>query len=158
MKLAEDRGIPVKSLKAGDVLRPDPSVIVPVYAPSPHYTGNDANEHSVVVEVIYGETEFLFTGDVEHESEEWMKHTYPDFVDTDVLKAGHHGSKTSSGAEFLRLLSPDRVVVSCAVRNKFGHPHPETVEKLFRQTEHIHYTALEGAVVLLSDGIKVESL
>ncbi len=158
LRLASEYGIPVRSLKAGDVLRPDPTILIPIYAPGPHYQGRDANEHSVVLEVIYGETEFLFTGDAEHESEEWLQDFYPDFADTDVLKAGHHGSRTSSGHHFLEILSPERVVVSCALRNKFRHPHKETVIKLHQHTEMIHYTALQGAVRLQSDGKEVKEV
>lgn len=111
------------------------------------------NNHSVVVKLVYGKTSMLFTGDAEREAENVMVRTYGDFLRSDVLKAGHHGSKTSSTSEFIKLVSPRFALISVGKNNTFRHPSPEVLERFEAMNIKTYRTDIEGAIVLESDGM-----
>ena len=106
--------------------------------------------------IIHGENEFLFTGDAGEDQERRLVENYGHLLDTDFLKVGHHGSKTSSELFFLQEVTPEVAVVSVAERNRFGHPHPEAVERLESTQSKIHYTSRDKALIFESDGQKIE--
>ena len=155
LKLAETEHIPVKSVSAGDLIPVDPALLIPVLAPEGGRFNTDPNQHSVVVEVIFGETEFLFTGDAGEDQEERMLENYGDLLDTDFLKVGHHGSRTSSTIAFLQELTPEIATVSLAERNKFRHPHAEAVSRLNQTGAEIFYTSRDKALIFKSNGKKI---
>ena len=152
LSLAAEKLIPVKSIIAGDLIKVDPAVLIPVFAPEGGRFNSDPNQHSVVVEVIYGETEFLFTGDAGEDQEDRLLENYQDLLDTDFLKVGHHGSRTSSSVAFLEEVSPTFATISLAERNKFRHPHPEAVSRLIQTEAEIFYTSRDKALIFKSDG------
>ncbi len=120
----------------------------------PTETFKDANEMSVVIKSVYGETSILFTGDAEKESEEAMLEKYKsNELDCDILKVGHHGSSTSSTEEFLEAVTPNEVVISCGEGNKYGHPHKETIDKFTKAKYTIYRTDTDGSVVITTDGV-----
>jgi competence protein ComEC len=69
-----------------------------------------------------------------------------------VLKVGHHGSRTSSSPAFLAAVSPRVAVISCGVRNRFGHPHAATLEALEQVKSRVLRTDLDGSVIVTTDG------
>lgn len=156
-KKAFDLNIPIKPLEAGDKVSIDPSIQMLVYGPEESASQSNINNRSLVIEIIYGETEFLFMGDAEHRQEENLLTHYPDMMDTDFLKVGHHGSKTSSGSAFLESASPELGIVSLAKRNRFGHPHQEASRRLHQHIPSLYFTSLKGAVQFYSDGNKIYS-
>lgn len=104
-----------------------------------------------MVKIVYGDTSFLFTGDIEREAEVdilAMKYN----ISCDVLKAAHHGSNTSSGYVFLRESNPEMVVVSCGADNSYGHPHEEPMSRYRDLGATIYRTDTMGTVVMTSDG------
>ena len=111
------------------------------------------NENSIVLKVTYGETTYLLTGDAETEAEEDLLSTYAD-IDADILKAGHHGSSSSSTYAFLKAVTPDVVVISCGADNDYGHPHIEPLENFakFTTADKIFRTDIDGDVVVTTDG------
>ena len=109
---------------------------------------------SIVLRVDYGSTRFLFTGDAEREVEKQMLENGSD-IKADVLKVGHHGSKTSTSSEFLKAVSPQFAVISCGSGNSYGHPHKETTELLKRCGVTYFRTDEQGTVTVYSDGSKV---
>ncbi len=115
---------------------------------------DDANEASVVLRVDYGATSVLFTGDAEKESEKDMVKQYSlsGKLDCDLLKAGHHGSRTSSSEDFLKAVTPEIVVISCGAENEYGHPHGETVARYEKMKTAIYRTDEMGTIVFVSDG------
>lgn len=119
---------------------------------------SDLNESSIVFKLQYGNTSFLFTGDAEMEAEEHLVHTYRDFLDSDVLKAGHHGSSTSSTENFVSFVKPEEVIISVAKFNKFRHPSKRVIEQYKSFGASVYRTDVEGAVIFQSDGIKVIKL
>jgi competence protein ComEC len=113
---------------------------------------SDVNESSVVFKLQYGSTSFLFMGDAEAESEHHLVSVYGDFLKADVLKAGHHGSSTSSTQPLVTTVSPDLVVVSVAKFNKFKHPSAFVIDRFRQQGTSVLRTDVEGAIILESDG------
>ena len=152
LELAKKRSIPTIPLVAGDTLNVDRSILFLVLGPDGRTYNSDPNEHSVVLNVIYGESEFLFTGDAGEDQEERLLHAYTDLLDTDILKVGHHGSRTSSSLPFLKTVTPDIAVVSLAERNRFRHPHKEALTRLQQSQAELLFTSLERAIILESDG------
>ncbi len=115
---------------------------------------SDANEMSVVIKAVYGETSVLLTGDAEHKSEEAMLDIYRrGELDCDILKVGHHGSNTSTTDEFLDAVSPELAVISCGEGNKFGHPHSATTKKLSKANIETFRTDVNGYVVIKTNGV-----
>lgn len=116
---------------------------------------SDINESSVVFKIQYGTTSFLFMGDAEAESEHHLVSVYGDFLKTDVLKAGHHGSSTSSTEHFVAVASPDHVIISVAAINKFRHPSPAVIDRFRNIGASVYRTDAEGAIIIESDGTTV---
>ena len=115
-------------------------------------TETDRNNCSVVLRMDYGETSFLFTGDAEKEAEERMlQRNGREALQADVLKVGHHGSSTSTSAEFLEAVSPSYGVISCGKDNTYGHPHQSTLDRLSAAGVQVLRTDEMGTVILQSD-------
>lgn len=131
---------------------------VEVLAPCPDAVADRAaNDNSFVLRIVFGERAILMTGDAEHEEEQELiarSHDEGAGVDlrADVLKIGHHGSRTSSSPAFLAAVSPSVAVISCGVRNRFGHPHPSTLYALGRAGARVLRTDRDGSVVITTDG------
>ncbi len=117
----------------------------------------NSNNTSIVARLVFGETSFLFTGDayksVERELLNQVKQQPGVELDSDVLKVGHHGSKTSSCKEFIEVVSPEIAVIQCGRDNFYGHPNSETLENL--GGVKIFRTDLDGDIKIVSDGSKI---
>lgn len=111
----------------------------------------DINNMSVVMRLEFGENSFLFTGDAETEEEKEILENSA-YLDCDVLKAGHHGSSTSSSKDFLSAVTPEICIISCGEDNKYGHPHESAVKRIKKQTETIYRTDICGDIIVESDG------
>ena len=126
---------------------------VEVLAPCPaHDAMRGANDNSFVVRVRYGERAILFVGDAEHEEETTLLRASAPSLRADVLKVGHHGSRTSSTAPFVAAVRPSLAVLSVGVRNRFGHPHPRTLATLSAAGVRALRTDRDGAVTVETDG------
>ena len=112
---------------------------------------DDSNNNSVVVRLDYGDTSFLFTGDAESKEEKDIIAANED-LDCDVLSVGHHGSASSTSWDFLEQVLPEYAVISCGVNNSYGHPDPDTIEKLESIEAQIFRTDLQGNIIAISDG------
>lgn len=108
------------------------------------------NGRSTVVRLIYGRHQFLLTGDLEGESEKKLMQQSQ--LTATVLKVGHHGGRKSSQAAFLQQVAPQYAVVSVGADNRFGHPAPETVQRIRQLPALLLRTDQDGAVVFRSDG------
>lgn len=127
-------------------------VRVQVLAPCPSYRrGLGANDNSFVIRLGWGERAFLFTGDAEHEAERALLERGAPLA-ADFLKVGHHGSRTSSSPEFLDAVAPRVATLSTGIRNRFGHPHAPTLEKLKQRDILALRTDRFGAVRVETDG------
>ncbi|MFD2704119.1 DNA internalization-related competence protein ComEC/Rec2 [Salibacterium lacus] len=103
------------------------------------------NERSVVLRADLGNTNWLFTGDIGRSGEEELLSEFPD-VKADILKAGHHGSRTSSSPAFIEQLGVKAALISAGRCNRFGHPHEETLETLEKAGAQVYRTDAAGAV------------
>lgn len=102
-----------------------------VLAPCPDYEPHGpANDNSLVMRLSHRGRAVLFVGDAEEAEEHRLVATAGDHLRADVLKVGHHGSRTSTSAPFLSLVRPQLAVISCGIRNRFGHPHDVTLARL----------------------------
>jgi competence protein ComEC len=114
----------------------------------------ETNNYSVVLRAEYGDTSVLFTGDAELDSEEEMltRYRFKGLLDCDILKAGHHGSDTSSGQAFLDAVSPVHAVISVGEGNTYDHPKQEILTRYEAMKITIHRTDKEGNIVFTSTG------
>ncbi len=145
--------IPVRQ---GRYLVLEKGVVLSFLFPDRDASNFEPNMGSVVARLTYGSTSFLFTGDAPVAIETYLVSRYGKHLASDVLKLGHHGSKTSSSALFLGTVDPRYAVVSAGCENPYGHPSPETIASLdnFGIT-HVG-TCEERTIVFESDGKKVE--
>lgn len=117
---------------------------------------SSANDNSIVLRFTLGHRSALLVGDAEHEQEHRLLATSRELLRADLLKVGHHGSRTSSGAEFLDAVNPSVAVVSCGVRNRFGHPHPTTLETFRSRGIPLLRTDELGGITWETDGERVK--
>lgn len=115
----------------------------------------DVNDDSLVMRLTYGDTSFLFTGDMTAKAEKELIADGAD-VKCDVLKVGHHGSSGSSCYQFLYEAEPKLAVISCGRDNDYGHPHEETLSRLRDAGVTVYRTDELGSIVIFSDGMTVE--
>lgn len=116
----------------------------------------ESNTSSIIMQVRYGETEFLLTGDSPKSIEEYVLALDGEALESDVLKIGHHGSRTSTSEEFLSAVDPRFGVVSAGKDNSYGHPHKEVTELLESQGVDTKNTADLGSIRFISDGVTLE--
>ncbi|MGA2132122.1 MAG: ComEC/Rec2 family competence protein [Bryobacteraceae bacterium] len=128
-----------------------------VLAPALDYVPRDQphNNDSLAFRVTFGRHSFLLCGDIERQVEAELV-AEGLLAKTDVLKVAHHGSKTSSTAEFLDLVHPAIAVMSVGVENSYGHPHPSVVERLEQVPAGVLRTDLDGLVTVRTDGRRLE--
>jgi competence protein ComEC len=110
------------------------------------------NNQSLVLKLLYGHTSLLFIGDAEVRAEDRMIETYSNFLSANILKAGHHGSITSSSSEFLGIVHPQMAIISVGKNNKFGHPSEVILNRLKEIRCAYIRTDERGAVVIETDG------
>ena len=113
------------------------------------------NDISLVVKVVYKETTFLFTGDIEKEAEQRLIGSGVN-LQADVIKIAHHGSSNSSSFDFLSKVKPKYAVISCGTGNRYGHPHQETLDRLKQMDVDLYRTDLQGLITCTSDGHSIE--
>lgn len=113
----------------------------------------DLNNTSAVFRLDYGNTSFMFTGDAEKESEEEiLAHTSKKKLHANVLKLGHHGSRTSNSQEWLYAVAPEYAVALVGKDNDYGHPHEETLKKLEKSGISLYRSDIHGTIVFGSNG------
>ena len=151
----------VKSLSTRDVELTIPeagsefllgSARVRVLGPVKEYS--DTNNTSLVLAVDYGQTTFLFTGDMEREAKLDLVESGVDLSAT-VLKVGHHGSSSSTCYPFLREVMPQYAVISVGENNSYGHPNEEVLSRLSDADSTVYRTDLSGTIIAHSDGTTV---
>lgn len=118
--------------------------------------GMETNDASLIARLRYGSTCFLFTGDSPVKIERYLIGLEKEGLRCDVLKAGHHGSRGSTGEEFLHFIKPAFVVISAGEGNQYGHPHKETLARI--ETAGAEAVRIDqiGTVTFVSDGESVQ--
>ncbi|MEH7437493.1 DNA internalization-related competence protein ComEC/Rec2 [Neobacillus drentensis] len=143
IKIAKKKGIPVIKVAAGDHWNIDEFEFF-ILSPERNFAG-ERNSGSIAFVSSLGGRNWFFGGDLDQEGEEKIIKRYP-HITIDVLKAGHHGSKTSSAELFIHQVKPKTVLISAGEKNRFGHPHQEVLERLKKVNATIYRTDLQGAI------------
>lgn len=160
MKKLKAKGIAHKTLKAGDVVDFGSGASFHVFAPTESHQQegqqkgykHDLNNESIVGKLVFGEFAMMFTGDAEKKEETAIVAGFDTELKAQVLKAGHHGSKSSSSKEFLRAVQPETALISCGAGNDYGHPHKETMKKYKALNLKIFETDKNGTITITTDG------
>ena len=147
----------IKKIQArrGMVVMLDDDVHLNILFPDRDVRDVESNTASVITQLVYGETEFMLTGDSPKTIEEYLVMLDGENLESDVLKAGHHGSKTSSAEAFVGFVSPKYSVISAGKDNKYGHPHKDVIDVLNQFGSAILSTGDSGIIVFESDGENV---
>jgi competence protein ComEC len=150
------RGVPVLRPPALCGAHRISGALVEVLAPCPApWPDRGPNDNSLVVRVSFGRHALLFMGDAEGDEERELLRA-PDALRADVIKVGHHGSRTSSSPALLAAVGARHAVVSTGVRNRFGHPHESTLTALSAANLRIWRTDEGGAVTVETDGERLD--
>ncbi len=154
---AREAHIPWQRARPGDSLVVDEAVIT-VLAPDSAWASAlaDANLASTVLLVRVGAVRLLLTGDAEAPEEEWLLAHDRDALRADVLKVGHHGSRTSSTPDFLAAVRPRLALVSVGAHNSYGLPNAEVLAALHAGGSQLVRTDRSGTVVVRTDGMHIE--
>lgn len=150
-KYARQQGLTLEQPQVGESFELG-SAQVQVLSPAREY--ENANDQSIVLRVVYGETSFLFAGDAEWDAEHDMVESGLELGST-LLKVGHHGSDTSSSYVFLRAIMPEYAVISVGQGNSYGHPDEQALSRLRDAGARVYRTDLNGHIVAESDGEKI---
>lgn len=148
ISLVAEKNIPYIVPKTGDEVKLDGALDITVL--NADEGAADNNEASIVLKVVYNNVSFLLTGDAGIDVEKKMMASQN--VSATVLKAGHHGSNTSSSPAFIEAVNPEAAILSYGQDNKYGHPHFEVVESLQQAGSKIYGTAESGHIVIATDG------
>ena len=120
---------------------------------NPLTLSDSTNNNSIVLSFSYGDIDFLFTGDAEQEAEaDMLVSSIVPLQDVEILKVGHHGSRTASSPDFLAAISPEKAIYMAGEGNRYGHPHEETVLTLFDIGDEIYGTDVCGTIIVTTDG------
>ncbi|MFC1751554.1 ComEC/Rec2 family competence protein [Patescibacteria group bacterium] len=141
--------------KKGDIINLDERTNMEILLPVGDVANRKIHDAMLVLKLNYGETSFLFTGDMEKNLESYLAQTLEEELKSDVLKVGHHGSDTSTSEIFLGFVGPEYAVISVGENNKYGHPKPEILERLERFGATILRTDELGTIKIKSDGEQV---
>ncbi len=115
----------------------------------------ETNDASIVGKLVYGGTSVLLTGDSPTEKELYLARKNPEILDVDILKLGHHGSRTSTALGFLRATTPEVAIISAGQGNQYGHPHKEILDRLnFLKIPYLA-TYDSGTIVCTSDAVNI---
>ena len=145
----ENKGLQIDAAKAGVEILSLPDLLIEIVAPVRENYSN-LNDHGVVIKLIYGNTSFLFTGDIESVSERDITAD----ISVDVLKVSHHGAKTSTSIEFLNKVLPTYAVISVG-NNTYGHPEDIILSRLYDAGIDVYRTDLQGTIQFTSDGSSI---
>lgn len=152
---SEKEGAEIFLARAGQTLTLGASTTIKIFSPAYNPQDWESNASSIVVKVSYGDIDFLLTGDAPINTEEYLVKVYGSELVSEVLKVGHHGSRTSTSDLFLNTVRPSFAVVSAGRGNNYGHPHQEVVDKVLARNINIESTIDNGSVVFKSDGQRV---
>ena len=140
--------------KKGMRVNLDKGLYLDILLPVINKKGMSAHDEMVVARLVYGNNSFLLTGDMEDNLESFLL-SFGGSIKSDVLKIGHHGSKTSTSEKFLGLVNPELAIISAGKNNKYGHPHQEVTERLSVFEIPILRTDEKGAIIIKSNGEKI---
>lgn len=147
LNAADNSGANIHNIMAGDIILDEANLQIEAVAPK-EIDEDEQNNNSIVIKLTYGDNKFLFTGDAEKTEEDGIRTN----IKCDVLKVGHHGSDTSSSANFLKKVEPTYAVISCGMNNSYGHPDDSVLKRLDERNIDVYRTDIQGTIVFTSNG------
>lgn len=156
LEIAGQEKIPTFKAEAGTniYLDKDKEIVFEILSPKGEVLFEESNSTSIFGRLVYGKSEFMLTGDAGVEIEDIVLKEAK-YIDSDVLKLGHHGSKTSTSMNFLKAVDPEVVIISAGENNSYGHPHQDVMDRV----ESLNIKSLAtydlGIITFLSDGGKI---
>lgn len=148
-RVAKEKNLPLVSAFAGQRIDLGAGTIATVLFPNRGVDGMETNEASIIILLTYGSQSFLLTGDAPISSEYSILASVPEIT---VLKAGHHGSQTSTSFELLEKTTPEYTVLSVGADNSYGHPHKSVVDRLTEFKSSVLRTDTMGDISFYTDG------
>lgn len=154
-RLIQEKNIPAVIALRGQAVRINKGVELDVLSPFENNSGvslKNPHDANVSTKLIYGSTSVLLMGDAEKPIEYRLLLDTPQLLKSDILKVGHHGSKTSTTEEFLEAVAPKFAVISVGRKNRYGHPYQEVLDRLNAFGSRILRTDEDGDIAIVSDG------
>lgn len=152
LEITTKRNIKVYEVIAGNRIQVERNLYFDVLWPKDNQiTTNISNNNAIVCNLHYKKFSMLFTGDIEKIAEEEILDFYNKnkfLLKSDILKVGHHGSKTSTSSNFLNITSPEIAIIGVGKNNKFGHPNEEVLKRLENICNNIYRTDLNGEIII----------
>ena len=147
----QNKNLKIKTAKAGVNIINSNELKIDIIAPV-NSDYDSLNNYSAVVKITYKDRSFLFMGDAEKLSEEEITAN----VKADVIKIGHHGSKSSTSNKFLSKVSPSFAFITVGKDNDYGHPHDEVINLLNKSSIKVYRTDISGTIIIKSDGYNID--
>jgi len=157
-RIIREKNIPVFIAQRGQVVYMGKDIKLNVLSPFENYDGvslKNPHEANVSTKLIFGQTSVLLMGDAEKSIEYSMVEENSNGLKSDILKVGHHGSKTSSSEDFLKAVSPQFAVIQVGRKNRYGHPTQEVLDRLAAVGARIFRTDIDGDIGFVSDGLSL---
>lgn len=164
LKAVKEKNIPVVIAEAGDAIHFDKNLEFDILAPmqsvssvfnkkgeSFGVSGNEVNDTSIVGKLIFNDFSLLLTGDATFKVENRLS-MYGEWLKSDILKVGHHGSKYSSSLQFLKLVSPKAAIIEVGAKNRYGHPSDSALRRLKNIKANVFRTDQNGDIKIVSNG------
>lgn len=151
-KQISDRGIKKVVARRGQVIDIGGGAYLQILFPDRDVSGLSPNDGSIVMKLVYGETSIMLQGDSTAKIENYLLALGTTTLKSTILKAGHHGSRTSSDENYVRVVDPEWTVISSGVENDYGHPHKEILETMDKLGIPTYDTCNNGKIVFESDG------
>jgi competence protein ComEC len=149
--LVAERGINKLLAQRGGRLILDEGVVLQILFPDRSVKNMESNEGSVVAKLTFGEIDFLLTGDAPAKIERYLLALEGKNLAAELLKVGHHGSRTSTAREFVAAVNAEEAVISAGANNRYGHPHAEVLQNLAAAGATVRQTS-EGTIVYQTNG------
>jgi beta-lactamase superfamily II metal-dependent hydrolase len=151
LNLIDQKNILFSTAERGQTIDLDPAIKIEVLSPPATLFSDDLNQNSIVLKVTYNKVSFLFMGDAGFEAEDRIMAVESDLKST-VLKVGHHGSSSSTGAAFLSKVRPEVEVIEVGAGNAYGHPTQKTLSALQSTSSKVYRTDTNGNIEITTDG------
>lgn len=151
-RLIEVENITLISASSGQAIDLGGGAFLYILFPHPQFSSAETNDYSIVAKLVYGNTSILLTGDSTIFVESQLVDIFGGELDSDILKVGHHGSKTSTSEKFIDVVTPSYAIISAGCDNRYGHPDESVVERLQEKSIEILDTCEDGTIKFESDG------
>jgi competence protein ComEC len=151
-KVIKEKNIPTVLARRGMVINFQDETKLQILFPNQDVSRWETNDASIVAKLMYGDKSFLFTGDSPTKAENILMSMDKNILDSDILKVGHHGSRTSTSFLYAEVVSPEYAIISAGKNNSYGHPHKETLDSLNKVGAKILSTINLGTIKIETDG------